>query len=169
MEALGLCCTDRLLRVSSGIRQHFHHCTPYVSDLALLHPLYTYIVSLQPGQSISDASHLCENVQQRVHFRHPFFSLHLKSTYIGLRNNSQQFHSIHNGKYSIRYRATSFMKVRTNDCRHLGGCTGGVQQLHFQQISTSPAYNPKRQLNPCITSCLYQKLRKFVPERSQSS
>jgi hypothetical protein len=54
-----------------------------------------------------------------------------KSTYIVLRNNSQQFHSIRNGKYSIRCRTISIMKVRTNDCRHLGRCTGGIQQLHL--------------------------------------
>jgi hypothetical protein len=166
---LGLCCTDRLLRVSSGIRQHSHHCTPYVSDLALFYPLYTYIVSLQPDQCMSDASRLCENEQQRVHFRHPFCSLHLKSTYIALRSNSQQFHPIRNGEYSIKYRATSFMKVRTNDCRYLGGCTVGVHQLHLQQISTSTASSPERQLTSCTASFVYQKLRDFVSERSQSS
>lgn len=65
-------CTAQLIRNSSGIRQHFHHFTPCVSDLALYHPPYNYIVSLQLGQSISDASSLCENVRQRVYFRHPF-------------------------------------------------------------------------------------------------
>jgi hypothetical protein len=147
----------------------FPHCTPYVSDSTLFHPLYTCIVSLQPDQCMSDASRLCENVQQRVCFRHPFCSLHLKSTYIALRSNSQHFHSIRNGKQSIRYRAISFMKVRTNDCRHLGGCTGGVQQLHFQHISTSPASSPERQLTSCTASCVYQKLGEFVSERSQPS